>query len=420
MADLDAFLQEIQTLEANPEAALKAAESEAKAAAASGGTAAAKKNGDTASSSDAGASKKKADDSTGASNPRPSKKARTGKATLFKPAVLRLTVKGGTAAGDEVVGEGGGRGYGAYGQPGIGPNMGMGVGMGVGMGAGPAVRNYSSQPPASSDPQAQFASQQSAYAYNPDAYARAKRATAKIEAARSSKPMSAAARTMAMLNGGAAKKKKSQFVRSAAGEVWQDKTLAEWPENDFRLFIGDIGNECSDEVLAQAFRRYKSFAKAKIVRDSVSQKTKGYGFVSMLDPHDAAAAIREMNGACTGADSSAHALLGQRMIALARLPYAWSLTSCLLLLQASTLATALSKSGRAHGISVICTTYADACTVAAARCSLFSCRAMLPSTRARHSESSTSRCKRSSGSCVLCSRSSCVQPTRQPAFIASS
>ena len=178
MADLDAFLQEIQTLEANPEAALKAAESEAKAAAASGGTAA-KKNGGTASSSDAGASKKKADDSTGASNPRPSKKARTGKATLFKPAVLRLTVKGGTAAGDEVVGEGGGRGYGAYGQPGIGPNMGMGVGMGVGMGAGPAVRNYSSQPPASSDPQAQFASQQSAYAYNPDAYARAKRATAK-------------------------------------------------------------------------------------------------------------------------------------------------------------------------------------------------------------------------------------------------
>lgn len=43
--------------------------------------------------------------------------------------------------------------------------------------------------------------------------------------------------------------------------------------------------------------RYKSFAMAKIVRDKISRKTKGYGFVSLLDPHDAARAIREMNGA---------------------------------------------------------------------------------------------------------------------------
>ena len=37
---------------------------------------------------------------------------------------------------------------------------------------------------------------------------------------------------------------------------------------------------------------------AKIVRDKISRKTKGYGFVSLLDPGDAAKAIREMNGAC--------------------------------------------------------------------------------------------------------------------------
>lgn len=29
-----------------------------------------------------------------------------------------------------------------------------------------------------------------------------------------------------------------KFVRSAAGETWTDLTLQEWPENDFRLFVG--------------------------------------------------------------------------------------------------------------------------------------------------------------------------------------
>lgn len=39
--------------------------------------------------------------------------------------------------------------------------------------------------------------------------------------------------------------------------------------DDFRLFCGDLGNDVTDEVLANAFRhKYPSFAKAK-VRPSV-------------------------------------------------------------------------------------------------------------------------------------------------------
>lgn len=38
----------------------------------------------------------------------------------------------------------------------------------------------------------------------------------------------------------------------------------EWPDNDFRIFVGDIGNEVNDDVLAKAFQRYPSFAKAKV------------------------------------------------------------------------------------------------------------------------------------------------------------
>ena len=60
--------------------------------------------------------------------------------------------------------------------------------------------------------------------------------------------------------------------------------MAEWPEDDHRLFVGDIGYEIHDDTLEKAFRKYPSFAKAKVVRDKRTRKSKGYGFVSFLDP----------------------------------------------------------------------------------------------------------------------------------------
>jgi hypothetical protein len=33
-----------------------------------------------------------------------------------------------------------------------------------------------------------------------------------------------------------------------AGEVWEDETMENWPENDFRIFCGNLGNEVTDEV----------------------------------------------------------------------------------------------------------------------------------------------------------------------------
>jgi len=95
------------------------------------------------------------------------------------------------------------------------------------------------------------------------------------------------------------KKKKAHF-RTAAGEKWKDATLAEWPENDHRIFVGDLGNEVNDDVLSKAFVKYPSFAKAKVVKDTRTGKTKGYGFVSFLDPTDFAKAMREMDGKYIG------------------------------------------------------------------------------------------------------------------------
>ncbi|XVE62730.1 hypothetical protein DITRI_Ditri06bG0142800 [Diplodiscus trichospermus] len=97
-----------------------------------------------------------------------------------------------------------------------------------------------------------------------------------------------------------AETKKKAVPRKAAGQSWEDPTLAEWPENDFRLFCGDLGNEVNDDVLSKAFARFPSFNMARVVRDKRTGKTKGFGFVSFANPTDLAAALKEMNGKYVG------------------------------------------------------------------------------------------------------------------------
>ncbi|KAK7251817.1 hypothetical protein RIF29_35362 [Crotalaria pallida] len=98
----------------------------------------------------------------------------------------------------------------------------------------------------------------------------------------------------------AADSKKKSVPRRAAGLTWEDPSLAEWPENDHRLFCGDLGNEVNDDVLSKAFAKFPSFNMARVVRDKRSGKTKGYGFVSFADPADLAVALKEMNGKYVG------------------------------------------------------------------------------------------------------------------------
>ncbi|KAG6750684.1 hypothetical protein POTOM_045192 [Populus tomentosa] len=115
-----------------------------------------------------------------------------------------------------------------------------------------------------------------------------------------------------------AETKKKAVPRKAAGQTWEDPTLAEWPENDYRVFCGDLGNEVNDDVLSKAFSRFffeayravffcvlslvlvTSSAMPVVVRDKRSGKTKGYGFVSFANPTDLAAALKEMNGKYVG------------------------------------------------------------------------------------------------------------------------
>lgn len=89
-------------------------------------------------------------------------------------------------------------------------------------------------------------------------------------------------------------------LRTGGGKVWVDPTLADWPANDFRLYVSDLGNEVSDEGLAAPFRAYPSFAMARVVKDKRSMKSKGFGFVSFLDARDALQAMKDVHGTYVG------------------------------------------------------------------------------------------------------------------------
>ncbi|KAF9133797.1 RNA-binding protein 42 [Mortierella sp. GBA39] len=89
-------------------------------------------------------------------------------------------------------------------------------------------------------------------------------------------------------------------VRKAAGKTWEDSTLLEFEENDFRLFAGDLGNEVTDEILTKTFSKYPSFLMAKVVRDKRTDKSRGYGFISFAEPDGFARAWKEMNGKYVG------------------------------------------------------------------------------------------------------------------------
>jgi hypothetical protein len=98
---------------------------------------------------------------------------------------------------------------------------------------------------------------------------------------------------------------------SGTGKPFFDETLYEWPDNDFRMFVGNIDPAVSDEALRNHFaNRYTSFQKARIIREPKTGISKGYGFVSFANALELARALREMD----------QTWLGSRPIRVKRVP----------------------------------------------------------------------------------------------------
>lgn len=88
--------------------------------------------------------------------------------------------------------------------------------------------------------------------------------------------------------------------RQGGGSSWNDSTLLEWDPAHFRIFVGNLAGEVTDESLLKAFSKYPSVQKARVIRDKRTTKSKGYGFVSFSDGDDYFQAAREMNGKYIG------------------------------------------------------------------------------------------------------------------------
>lgn len=67
--------------------------------------------------------------------------------------------------------------------------------------------------------------------------------------------------------------------------------------DDFRLFVGNLGREVTDNMLAVPFMQYPSFIKARVVKNRETSMSRGcYGFVSYGNSVDYLRAIKELHG----------------------------------------------------------------------------------------------------------------------------
>ena len=121
--------------------------------------------------------------------------------------------------------------------------------------------------------------------------------------------------------------KRSRALRTGAGKVWVDESMQDWPDNDFRIFVSNLTQEVTDEMLWRAFNEFESLAKVRVCAgwlagwlagwacsqmtrpDLVSRpqvlknyegKCKGIGFVSFIDHRQGLKAMRAKQGAWIG------------------------------------------------------------------------------------------------------------------------
>ncbi|XP_044507957.1 small RNA-binding protein 11, chloroplastic-like [Mangifera indica] len=63
-----------------------------------------------------------------------------------------------------------------------------------------------------------------------------------------------------------------------------------------KLFVGGLSFSTSDEGLSQTFSQYGQVIEAKVVMDRVSDRSKGFGFVTFASEEEAEKALTGLNG----------------------------------------------------------------------------------------------------------------------------
>ena len=63
-----------------------------------------------------------------------------------------------------------------------------------------------------------------------------------------------------------------------------------------KLFVGNLGWDTTEDALREFFAQAGEVTEVKIIIDKVTNRSKGFGFVTMATEEDATKAIDELNG----------------------------------------------------------------------------------------------------------------------------
>jgi nucleolysin TIA-1/TIAR len=77
-------------------------------------------------------------------------------------------------------------------------------------------------------------------------------------------------------------------------------TTKEDTSNHFHIFVGDLSNEVSDDVLNQAFSTFGAVSEARVMWDMKTGRSRGYGFVAYRERSEAEKALASMDGEWLG------------------------------------------------------------------------------------------------------------------------
>jgi len=67
-------------------------------------------------------------------------------------------------------------------------------------------------------------------------------------------------------------------------------------EEKNKLYVGNLPYSVNDESLNEMFSEAGEFTEAVVISDKFSNRSKGFGFVTMKDDETAEKAIKELNG----------------------------------------------------------------------------------------------------------------------------
>lgn len=62
------------------------------------------------------------------------------------------------------------------------------------------------------------------------------------------------------------------------------------------IYVANLGFNVRDEDLKKYFSRYGEVASISIIIDKITNRSRGFGFITMNDDKAAETAIRELNG----------------------------------------------------------------------------------------------------------------------------